>query len=250
MILIIGCGFVGEAVAQSLEGNNRKVVRIDPKYNSNEIEDYIDVATRAIVSVPTPTVNGKCDDSIIRSVLDQLGALPVLLKSTVPYSMLKTYSNTVTYNPEFLRAKTAKEDFNNQTTFILGGEQMQCYKWEQVFNYLIHAEFIYTDRTTASMTKYAHNNWLALKVAFFHELYYNMGNEYNHESMINILSKFENIGPSHMSAPNDEGKLGYGGHCFPKDTEAFLDFSNSEIIKQVIETNKNLRGIDDHSRND
>jgi len=69
-----------------------------------------------------------------------------------------------------------------------------------------------------------------------------MGNEYNHETMINILSKFENIGPSHMSAPNDEGGLGYSGHCFPKDTEAFLNFSNSEIIKQVIETNNRLRG--------
>jgi UDPglucose 6-dehydrogenase len=77
-----------------------------------------------------------------------------------------------------------------------------------------------------------------------------MSNEYDHESMINILSKFENVGPSHMSAPNDEGKLGYGGHCFPKDTQAFLDFSNSEIIKQVIKTNEKLRGIDDHSRND
>jgi UDP-glucose 6-dehydrogenase len=250
MILVIGCGFVGEAVAQSLEENDVAVMRIDPKHNSNKIEDYIDVATRAIVSVPTPTLDGKCDDSIVRSVLEQLGSLPVLLKSTVPFSLLATYSDSVTYNPEFLRAKTAKEDFDNQTVFILGGSQMQCYKWEQVFNYLPHVEFIYTDRTTASMTKYVHNNWLALKVAFFHELYYNMGNEYNHESMINILSKFENIGPSHMAAPNDEGKLGYGGHCFPKDTEAFFDFSNSEIIKQVIETNKNLRGIDDNPRND
>ena len=249
MILIIGCGYVGEAVAQSLEGNNTNVVRIDPKYNNNKIEDYLDKATSAIVCVPTPSVDGKCDDSIVRSVLDQLGELPVLLKSTVPFTMLESYANTVTYSPEFLRAKTAKEDFNNQTVFILGGQQIQCYKWEQLFNYLPHVEFIYTDRTTASMTKYVHNNWLALKVAFFHEMYYNMGNEYNHETMINILSKFENIGPSHMSAPNDEGGLGYSGHCFPKDTEAFLEFSDSDILRQVIKTNNKLRGLDDNTRN-
>jgi len=76
-----------------------------------------------------------------------------------------------------------------------------------------------------------------------------MGNEYNHETMINILSKFENIGPSHMSAPNDEGGLGYSGHCFPKDTEAFLEFSDSDILRQVIKTNNKLRGLDDNTRN-
>ena len=250
MILIIGCGYVGEAVAQSLEGNNTNVVRIDPKYNDNKIEDYLDKATSAIVCVPTPSVDGKCDDSIIRLVLNQLGDLPVLLKSTVEPYLLKTYGKNVTYNPEFLKANSAQKDFNEQTNFILGGYQMECYKWEQVFNYLPNAEFIYTDRITSSMVKYVHNNWLAMKVAFFHEIYNKMSDDYNHNSMIDILGKFENIGPSHMSAPNDEGGLGYSGHCFPKDTEAFLEFSDSDIIRQVIKTNNKLRGINDNTRND
>jgi len=250
MILIVGCGYVGEAVAKSLEDNGTNVIRIDPKYNDNKIEDYLEQASGAIVCLPTPTVNGKCDDSMILSVLAQLGDLSVLLKSTVIPSMLNTYGKNVTYNPEFIRANSAHQDFDNQTHFILGGDQMQCYKWEQVFNYLPNAEFIYTDRSTASMVKYVHNNWLALKVAFFHEIYNQLNDIYDHSSMISILSKFKNIGPSHMSAPNDEGGLGYGGHCFPKDTEAFLEFSDSDIIRQVIKTNNTLRGIDDHTRND
>lgn len=49
MILIIGCGFVGEAVAKSLEDNGTDVVRIDPKYNDNKIEDYLEYARGAIV---------------------------------------------------------------------------------------------------------------------------------------------------------------------------------------------------------
>ena len=40
MILVIGCGFVGETVAKSLEENGQEVVRIDPKYNDNKIADY------------------------------------------------------------------------------------------------------------------------------------------------------------------------------------------------------------------
>ena len=40
MILVIGCGLVGETVAKSLEENGQEVVRIDPKYNDNKIADY------------------------------------------------------------------------------------------------------------------------------------------------------------------------------------------------------------------
>ena len=37
MILVVGCGFVGETVAKSLEENDIEVIRIDPKYNDNKI---------------------------------------------------------------------------------------------------------------------------------------------------------------------------------------------------------------------
>jgi UDPglucose 6-dehydrogenase len=178
---------------------------------------------------------------MIREVLEELGDVPVLLKCTVPPDMLATYSSNVTYNPEFLRAKTAEEDFKNQKHFILGGTTRGCYFWEQKFGYLENVEFINTDRTTASMVKYLHNSWLATKVAFFHEIMRNVGDKYNHKEMIDILGKFENIGPSHMMAPNDDGGLGFGGHCFPKDTEAFLDFTGSEILRKVIEVNNNLK---------
>lgn len=239
MILIVGCGFVGETVAKSLEENGKQVVRIDPKLNDNKICDY-PKAKGAIVCVPTPTVDGKCDDSIIRTVLEELKDTKVLLKCTVPPDMLATYPDNVTYNPEFLRAKTAKEDWDKQKHFILGGSPQGCHYWRGVFSYL-NVFFFDVDRATASMIKYVHNTWLATKVAFFHEIFSKLDKSYNHDKMIDILSLFENIGPSHMQAPNDEGKLGYGGHCFPKDTQAFLDYSNSEILERVIEVNNKLR---------
>ena len=241
MILVVGCGFVGETVAKSLQESGQPVIRIDPKYNDNTIEMYTDtIGLKAIVCVPTPTVDGVCDDSMIRNVLEELGDIPVLLKCTVPPNMLETYPENVTYNPEFLRAKTAEEDFKNQKHFIVGGTSENCKIWTSLFSYL-NVEFIETDRTTASMVKYVHNSWLATKVAFFHEIMNNVGDKYNHEEMINVLGKFVNIGPSHMSAPNEDGGLGFGGHCFPKDTEAFLDFTDSEILRKVIEVNNKLK---------
>jgi len=232
---------VGETVAKSLQEAGKSVIRIDPKYNDNTIEMYNGTnGLKAVIAVPTPTVDGICDDSMIREVLGELGDIPVLLKCTVPPNMLETYPENVTYNPEFLRAKTAEEDFKNQKHFIVGGTPENCGIWKNLFSYM-NVEFIETDRTTASMVKYFHNSWLATKVAFFHEVMNNVGDKYNHNDMIDILGKFENIGPSHMSAPNDDGGLGFGGHCFPKDTEAFLDFTNSDILRKVIEVNNKLK---------
>ena len=248
MILVVGCGFVGGTVADSLEEHDIKVIRIDPKLNDNKIEDFLNEAKGAVVAVPTPTRDGVCDDSFIRTVLDELGTeIPIMLKCTVPPNMLETYPDNVTYNPEFLRQATAKEDFDLQTQFILGGTAEGCSFWAKTFSYMNYNKannpvaFKFLDRNTASMVKYMHNCWLATKVAFFHEVYDNLRlKDYNYQNMIAILSQFENIGPSHMYPGNDDGKLGFSGACFPKDTEAFYDFSKSTILKQVIETNKIL----------
>jgi len=35
-------------------------------------------------------------------------------------------------------------------------------------------------------------------------------------------------------------KLGYDGSCFPKDVEAFANFTDSEILKKVMEVNDKL----------
>jgi UDP-glucose 6-dehydrogenase len=240
-LLSVGWGFVGSAIGEHIKPHIKEHIIIDPAHSSETIQDHPD-ANAAIVCVPTPTVDNVCDDSIIQSVIAELIAtnpkIKILLKSTVPPDQLQHYPENVTYNPEFLRAKTAKEDFKNQKTFILGGLDRRY--WHMVFSYM-DVEFLKTDRTTASMVKYMHNTWLAMKVAYFHEVYSLMGDYYDHHDMIRILSTFENIGPSHMQAPNDEGSLGFSGHCFPKDVEAFHNFTGSDILKKIIDVNHNLK---------
>ena len=242
-IIIFGNGFVGSVVANNLEQNTtHDIVRIDPQYFDTKLADHKD-ADGAILCLPTPTIDGKCNDNTIVIALEELGNdIPVLLKSTVTPDLLGAYPSNVTYNPEFLRASTASDDWNAQKYFILGGTAQGCKFWRTVFSYL-DVCFFETDKETASMVKYVHNTWLATKVAFFHEIYSKLGDSYNHTNMSQLLGLFENIGPSHMTAPNSEGKLGYSGHCFPKDVEAFYNYSNSDIIKSVIETNKKLNKL-------
>jgi UDP-glucose 6-dehydrogenase len=249
-MLVVGCGHIGETMANALEEFGYAVVRIDPKHNDNKISDYIHMNDLgAVVSVPTPTVDGLCDDSIVREVLEELGDTPVLLKSTVLPDIVESYADNVVYSPEFLR--TSEKDFDNQEVCILGGIPDNTTMWKNILSSM-NVEFIETDRHTASMVKYVHNSWLATKVAFFHELL-NITTDKNliqpkrlgkHQRVIDILARFENIGPSHMTAPNDEGSLGFGGECFPKDTLAFLHYTDSEILQKVIEVNSKLKEVE------
>ena len=63
---------------------------------------------------------------------------------------------------------------------------------------------------------------------------------------INAISVDKRIGNSHMQVPGPDGKFGYGGNCFPKDSQAFLNYSelkgNDDLdYKNLSEINKNLR---------
>ena len=97
-ILVIGCGYVGGTIADWLERNGHSVVRIDPKLNNNKIEDY-ENAVGAVICLPTPTVDGKCDDSLIEETIDRLGNKRVLIKSTVLPHLLDKYGDNVVYSP-------------------------------------------------------------------------------------------------------------------------------------------------------
>ena len=245
-IAVIGCGFVGETVANFLEKHLIDVTKVDPAKYETKLSETRDCEA-FILCLPTPeNEDGSCDDSAIKAILSMIDtSKPVLLKSTVTPDLIQSYPKNVTYNPEFLRANEAEQDFQNQEVFILGGdneEHMQF--WENlIVPYLNKAIVKRMSRTTASMIKYTHNAWLALKVAFFHELYLNTRytKDLNYSDLTSTLGYMQNIGPSHMIAPNFEGKFGYGGHCFPKDVKALTRLTDHSILKQLIDSNDKLR---------
>lgn len=229
MILVIGCGHVGNTIANNLSN----VIKIDPKLNDNKIEDFI--FDGAVVCLPTPTVDGKCDDSLIEETVDRLGKKRILIKSTVLPHLLDKYGDNVVYSPEFLREAHAEKDYQNNRNVIWGGKREQIDWWINKFHFEDKNNMI-MPRKDASVVKYIYNCFLATKVAVFHEIYSKLDSSYNYHNIINTLSEFENIGPSHMKVRN----LGYDGSCFPKDMEAFANFLDSEILKNVIEVNRKL----------
>ena len=49
----------------------------------------------------------------------------------------------------------------------------------------------------------------------------------NWEDALNGFASDGRIGDSHLNVPGHDGKLGYGGTCFPKDVRALLSFSKT-----------------------
>ncbi len=255
---IVGHGFVGKATDH---GFNKRVIKfiVDPLLDTS-IKDLGDFNPDLVfICVPTPMKSdGGQDSSIIESVFRELTEFcpkaVKVVKSTVLPSILqelKFIDPKVVYNPEFLREKHANEDFINSEMIIFGGDENYSKKVSKA--YLMHSsckskEHIFTDLETSSLIKYSINTFLASKVIFFNELH-NIFNKLNvsdsWESVINIISKDKRIGNSHMNVPGHDGKKGFGGACFPKDSIALIKFAKSLDVNlnSLISTVKINNGI-------
>ena len=99
------------------------------------------------------------------------------------------------------------------------------------------------------MIKYSINSFLASKVIFFNQLkdlFDASGAGVDWENFINTLTMDNRIGNSHMDVPGHDGRLGFGGACFTKDTAALIKYSESieqefSLLKKVIEINNKIR---------
>ena len=237
---IVGHGFVGKATDW---GFNKRVSKfiVDPLLDTN-IEDLKEFEPEIVfICVPTPmSDDGSQDSSIIENVIKELvlhcpNAIKVV-KSTVLPSLLDELhrlDSKLVYNPEFLREKHANLDFVNSEMIIFGGDRNIS---TQVSNaYLRHSrcktkEHIFTDLKTASFIKYSINTFLATKVIFFNELhsvYEKLQVKDSWESVVSTISKDSRIGDSHMNVPGHDGRRGFGGACFPKDSLALIKFAKS-----------------------
>tara|TARA_A100001015_G_C14814998_1_gene642324 strand:+ start:60 stop:923 length:864 start_codon:yes stop_codon:yes gene_type:complete len=257
-VSIIGYGFVGSALEKALI-NVEKCV-IDPKFNT-EIEDLRGFNPDIIfICVPTPMGNnGSQDLTIATKVLKNIKKLSlqslVVMKSSIVPSKAKEMSSIIdrfVYNPEFLREKHALEDFINSELILFGGQETHCKQLADFYSkhtICKSKSYSFTDVICASLCKYTINSFLATKVIFFNQIrdvFDESGTNEEWNNFTKILSKDTRIGNSHMSVPGHDGRKGFGGACFPKDTSALLNYSKSineefKLLKKVIKFNNIIR---------
>ena len=141
------------------------------------------------------------------------------------------------FNPEFLTERSAKHDLINQSRFILGGDIIHTERVASLFRWRFGdtMPIIQTDFETAELIKYMNNCFFATKVSFLNEMKLisdKVGA--NWRMAIEGFSRDGRIGHSHLSVPGPDGKLGFGGSCFPKDIQAIISFAKKLNIELVI----------------
>ena len=267
---IVGHGFVGKATDWGFSKNVEKFL-VDPLYDTN-INDLSNFKPELIfICVPTPmsddgSLNSKILESTIKETTKNCPDSIIVIKSTVLPSVLEkleSINKSIIYNPEFLREKHANDDFLNSKMIILGGDRDVAKKVSKY--YLDHSkcltkEHVFLDISSASLVKYTINTFLATKVVFFNEIYQifkNLDSNVAWESVIATLALDKRMGDSHMNVPGHDGKYGFGGACFPKDSMALIKYCDQinvelSVLKTAIKTNnkirKNYDGLDEREK--
>lgn len=244
-IQIAGYGFVGMAHALALKSDIIDTVVYDPAKGYHEWHKDADAV---IICVSTPEcTDGQCDMSNVYDIIEKCGDVPILIKSTISLEgwRLITRANpwkSITFSPEFLRAKHALEDFKNQNVVYLGGSDPSF--WINLISNRLNVIIEVGSAEELILTKYIRNSFLALKVAFFNQVY-DLCEKANVEysAVANYVTEDPRIGDSHTTITEERG---FGGHCFPKDVSALLSSSHEldydlSILSEAMQYNERLR---------
>lgn len=237
---IAGYGFVGQAHEAILKDRHEIVVN-DPGLDIAGDFTGID-ALIVCVSTP-PRADGSCEMTNVFEAIDAAPDVPVLIKSTISVEgwdmLVDAFPNRMlNFSPEFLRAQHAIEDLQNMRLMLIGGTST-CF-WRKVFGVPVEI----ADPRELILAKYARNSFLALKVAFFNQMYdlcEAMDVEYC--AVAHYTTMDSRIGDSHSFITKERG---FGGHCFPKDVSAIIQTGQRanvdlSILKQALEYNKSIR---------
>ena len=230
---------------------------------TTDIKQAVEQSLVVFLAVGTPPKgDGSPDLSFVEaaaaSVADHMNGYKVIVtKSTVPIGtgellrklIRERVKNRVNFgivsNPEFLREGAAINDFMRPDRVVIGSRDQEAIAiMKDLYRplYLIEAPFVITSLEAAELTKYAANAFLAMKVSFINEianLSESIGCDVHDVSRAigmdnRIGTKFLHPGP------------GFGGSCFPKDTQALASVarqfnSSSLIVDAVIEVNRRQR---------
>lgn len=205
----------------------------------------------AYLCVPTPQGDdGAADLSYIEAAASEIAAvLPadaiVVNKSTVPVGSthvveraLQRSDVKVVSNPEFLREGSAVHDFLNPDRVVIGTEDRSTAASVASLFLGLTAPVIVTDPASAETIKYAANSFLATKLSFVNAMAAvceAVGADIN--DVVLGMGTDPRIGDQFLK-PGP----GWGGSCFPKDTQALVHIAESAgydfgLLKGVITAN-------------
>ncbi len=219
---------------------------------TTSLKEGVAASTIIFIAVGTPQkATGEADlayvEAVARSIAQCLpGYRLIVEKSTVPVQTgqwiartIKTYLKKkqpfdVASNPEFLREGTAIQDFMKPDRIVLGVESKRAKDLLCALYKPLGAPLVITDMASAELIKHASNSFLSMKISFINaiaQVCERCGADV--EQVAEGMGLDPRIGRAFLNAG-----AGFGGFCFPKDLEAFIQISEQlgydfELLKAV-----------------
>jgi len=232
---------------------------------TTEIERAIQSADVIFIAVGTPpNKDGSADLRAVTSVAHDIarnlnGFKVICTKSTVPVGTGKLLIDIIrkeaqqkadfayVSNPEFLREGAAVNDFLHPDRIVLGSDSDRAFQiLKEIYRplYIIKTPVLETNVSTAEMIKYASNAFLALKISYINEI-------------ANLCEVLDADVHTVSQAMGLDGRIspkflhpgpGFGGSCFPKDTQALAALGQENqvqlrTVEAAINTNNAQKGI-------
>ena len=263
---ICGIGVVGSAVCKSLEKkcSTNSIKKYD-KYKNGGIGTINDLFETNIIFLCLPTLyseekkeyNKTSLYEVCQQLSDEKYQGLVVAKSTIEPGtcrlLKEKYNLNILHNPEFLTARTAEEDFENQKHIVIGGESLEDENiiilenfYKKYWKDAMISTSIYEE---SEIMKISVNCFYSVKIQFFNELYC-LTNSYqaDYKKVTSMMLKNDWISPNHIDVPGPDGKMSYGGMCFPKDTNALYQLmarqgTPNKVLGATIKERNEMREI-------
>ncbi|MEM7482867.1 MAG: UDP-glucose/GDP-mannose dehydrogenase family protein [Acidobacteriota bacterium] len=242
---------------QSLIAKNEQAGRLS---FTTDLGPAIEQAQAVFIAVGTPPrEDGSADLTFVRqvaqSVAEHLNGYKIIVtKSTVPIGTGQMIEDivrqgtgggqdfAVVSNPEFLREGSAISDFMRPDRVVVGSRDPRALElMREIYAPLRVADvpFVETNVESAELIKYASNGFLATKISFINEvaaICEALGADV--EVVSRGMGLDNRIGPKFLNAGP-----GFGGSCFPKDTQAVVQIAQRagerfRIVEAVLEVNE------------
>ena len=248
---IVGQGFVGTAIREGLSHIFNMQTYDKFKEEASTCSSLQELSRKVeilFVCLPTPmNKDGSCNLSIIESVIEELDGYKnnniAIIKSTIQPGTTERLNSQcqnlkVVFSPEFLTEANFIDDFKNQNRVIIGGPRPASTKVKNLFTKAFPGiTIIKTGANTAESVKYFTNCFLAVKVGFaneFKQICDKVNVDFDKVVEYGLYDK--RIGSTHFSVPGPDGRLGFGGSCFPKDLNALISIASESGVEPLVLT--------------
>jgi UDPglucose 6-dehydrogenase len=204
--------------------------------------------------LPTPLHHdGTCYTRILEDTLSRCKNPFKIIRSTVPVGFSAKHG--CYFMPEFLTEANWERDFRQMKEWVVGLpvsaassrsiDNIRNLEFQERIRKLIRTShrngaiysptIVFCDTNEAEMLKLMKNCFLSAKVSIMNEFYDFCGATHtDYETVVAMAKQDARMGTSHFQVPGPDGRRGFGGTCFPKDTHSLYCQMNAHGVAPYV----------------